>query len=464
MRITGLFLLVFVASLMMQSYATAQPQATYKEAKQPRILIVLDGSASMLQTWDNGKSRFAAAAGIIAALMDSVYVLNSSIEFALRVYGHQSPELNDQCYDTRREVMFSKNNAAQMVLRLAAIRPAGAASLAYALREAAGSDLEDENRNEYGMIVITDSREHCGDDVCEAARQQIAGRMYIRPFVICLSSDTALRRQYSCIGTCLQATAGRDVIAGVDTILAAYRPWLAVLRMAAGEKRMVTPMPAINYLPASDTPQRWVPPAIAGFATLALMQNHRMAVNRHGYPPLPALSVAMPVSFSMKEPAKAAGRNVLRFVYAGAAGRPVSEYEAELHILSEPGAALRQRCDKLFPYKRGNYYLEISTLPPLRRNIHLDSGQVTITIEQPGTVQITNNQPIGKVSFFAPLAGRYVRFLDMEINGDPQAQQARLQPGSYELRWNKVDANGKPVETISRFSVSSNRIIEVNLQ
>src|SRR6186997_1540025 len=103
--------------------AAAKAQHTADNGmRQPRILLLLDGSSSMLQPW-NTTIRFKGAAKIIAALMDSIYSVNAGVEFGLRVYGHQSPAQNNDCFDSRLEVMFSKNNATQMSLRLASLKP-----------------------------------------------------------------------------------------------------------------------------------------------------------------------------------------------------------------------------------------------------------------------------------------------------------------------------------------------------
>src|SRR5690349_12339795 len=95
--------------LFLGTAAMAQGPGT----RQPRILLLLDGSSSMLQPW-NTTIRFKAAGKVIAALMDSIYAVNPGVEFGLRVYGHQSPAQLNDCFDSRQEVMFSKNNAAQM--------------------------------------------------------------------------------------------------------------------------------------------------------------------------------------------------------------------------------------------------------------------------------------------------------------------------------------------------------------
>src|SRR5437899_6596527 len=120
-----LFLLLLPFSLWAQSATDEQ--------KKPRILLLLDGSSSMLETWSESANRFTAAGTVITALMDSIYRINPAVEFSLRVYGHQYPAQDKNCFDTRNEVMFSRNNITQMSLRLASIRPMGVSPIAFSL-------------------------------------------------------------------------------------------------------------------------------------------------------------------------------------------------------------------------------------------------------------------------------------------------------------------------------------------
>ena len=122
-----------LVSLLLCSVVVNGQRTTYDGPRQPRILLLLDGSSSMLQPWNN-TIRFKAAAKVVSALMDSIYAVNRGVEFGLRVYGHQSPAQDNDCFDSRMEVMFSKNNATQMDLRLASLRPFGVSPIAYSLR------------------------------------------------------------------------------------------------------------------------------------------------------------------------------------------------------------------------------------------------------------------------------------------------------------------------------------------
>ena len=236
--------------------ARAQPRGS-EGPRQPRILILLDGSSSMLQPWEK-VTRFKEAAAIISSLIDSIYSVNAGVEFGLRVYGHQSPAQEANCTDTRQEVMFSKNNAVQMALRLASLHPYGVSPIAYSLKEAADNDLLDEARNAYSIILITDGGESCGGDICATVQSLIARKIYFRPYIISLVNDAPLRQQYDCLGTYLPVTKDADRPRAVGTIVEAYRPLLSMPIMAIKADAAPTPRPNVSTvtLPPVVRPER----------------------------------------------------------------------------------------------------------------------------------------------------------------------------------------------------------------
>jgi hypothetical protein len=205
----------------------ARSQRGTEITRQPRILILLDGSSSMLQPWSGKDIRFKAAAQIVEGLMDSIYAVNRGVEFGLRVYGHQSPAQNNDCYDSRMEVMFSKNNITQMGLRLASLRPFGVSPIAYSLKQAAENDLTDEISNAYSIILITDGGESCGGNICEVVELLIRRKIHFRPYIISLVDYAPLQEQYKCLGSYLQVSKPEDIGPALFKIVDAYRPMLS---------------------------------------------------------------------------------------------------------------------------------------------------------------------------------------------------------------------------------------------
>lgn len=204
---------------------------TPTDAKQPRILILLDGSSSMGNKWIGNERRFDAAARIITTLIDSLYKVNKDVEFALRVYGHQYPAQQNNCYDTRMEVMFSKDNLTQMSLRLAALRPIGVSPIAFSLKEAAENDMVDPQRNTYSLILVTDGSESCGGNICEVVQKLLSLKIDFKPYILSLVDEAPIKAQYDCLGNYLLVSKEEELKPAVGKIVSAYQQMFVMQRI-----------------------------------------------------------------------------------------------------------------------------------------------------------------------------------------------------------------------------------------
>jgi len=246
----GSFLLLLI---LVSFNAFAQLPSTPDGVKQPRILILLDGSSSMLYKYNDQLIRFGAAGKIVETLIDSIYKVNNQVEFGLRVFGHQHPAQENNCTDTRREVMYSKDNYTQMSLRIASLHPSGVSPIAYALKEAATNDLEDEVRNAYSIILITDGGESCNGDICDVVKTLIDRKIFFKPYILSLVDDAPLRTQYACLGNFLAVPKESDIVPAVSAIVSAYRPLLVLPTMTATKPAEKKPDLTTITIPA------WIP-------------------------------------------------------------------------------------------------------------------------------------------------------------------------------------------------------------
>jgi hypothetical protein len=185
----------------------------------------------MIQKWPSGKEKYKAADELILRLMDSIYAVNPDVEFALRVFGHQYTVDQNNCYDTKTEVPFSKDNKIQMSLRLEDIRPLGVTPISYALLQAAKFDLVDEERNAYSIVLFTDGGESCGGDICEVMKKLMKYKVFFKPYIVSLEDDPTLKNTYSCMGDYLQVTRDADMPAAVSKIVNAFRPALKITKL-----------------------------------------------------------------------------------------------------------------------------------------------------------------------------------------------------------------------------------------
>lgn len=207
------FYIAFLVVLFSINIAIAQQSA---DSKNDRVLVVLDGSISMAQDWGKNNSRYDIASDIITNIIAQVYKINTDVEFGLWVYGHQFRPTANHCNDARREVFFSKDNQAQMALRLKDIKPRGKGSVENALREAIKSDIIDTHLYRYSIIVITDSSNTCPDNICIPLNQLgKTGNIY-RRYLVDMTGKAINQPRYSCFDKAFPAT--NDY--GIDTCIA----------------------------------------------------------------------------------------------------------------------------------------------------------------------------------------------------------------------------------------------------
>jgi hypothetical protein len=199
------------------------------QEKGNRILILLDGSSSMQEQWSKDQTRFKAASNVIIRLMDSIYQLNNEVEFGLRVYGHQYPAQDNNCFDTKQEVMFSRDNLTQMTLRLESLHPYGISPIAYSLREAAENDLVDPQHYNYSIILISDGGESCNGNICAVAKELLEKKIIFKPYIISLVEYAPLREQYACLGNYLQTSDENEVRSTIEIITSAYKRVIPII-------------------------------------------------------------------------------------------------------------------------------------------------------------------------------------------------------------------------------------------
>lgn len=256
--------LVFIlAGILCVFGSSAQAQG---DLVQSRVLILLDRSSSMVQSWAGGKEKYKAADELIRKLVDSIYSVNPEVEVGLRVFGHQYPASENNCYDTKLEVLFSKDARTQMTLRLADIHPYGVTPIAWSLQQAATNDITDISRNAYSIVLITDGGESCGGDICAIMAKYLKDKVHFRPYIVSLEDQPQLKGSYACLGDYLSVLNHTDMINAVGTIVEAFRPVLKVTADDYKEMQQVAAnapsvlkvtTPTVNYTPTKeDTAKR----------------------------------------------------------------------------------------------------------------------------------------------------------------------------------------------------------------
>lgn len=224
-----------------------------------RVLILLDRSSSMIQPWAGGNEKYKAADELILKLIDSVYKVNNQVEFGLRVFGHQGTVEENNCYDSKLEVQFSKENREQISLRLADIHPLGVTAIAYSLKQAAEYDLVDPTHNVYSIVLITDGGESCNGNICDVMKTLVNNKIYFKPYILNLEDVPALKSTYACMGDYLQVTKREDMAKAVGAIVEAFRP---VLKITSSELSQIQTVAASAPVATKEKIQSLTPAAL----------------------------------------------------------------------------------------------------------------------------------------------------------------------------------------------------------
>ena len=187
--------LFLLASLILQA-AQAQ-DIQQKLPEKTRILFLLDGSGSMLASWED-THRMEAAKNLLSDLVDSLRA-DPRLELALRVYGHLYSKKAQNCKDTRLEVGFGKNNHTQVISKLQLISPKGTTPIAYSL-EQAGKDFPATAGYRNIVIIITDGIESCDGDPCAVSLALQKKGIFLKPFIIGMGMGQNFQDEFQCIG------------------------------------------------------------------------------------------------------------------------------------------------------------------------------------------------------------------------------------------------------------------------
>ncbi|MBC8172603.1 MAG: VWA domain-containing protein, partial [Chitinophagales bacterium] len=124
---------------------------TQNTPAQTRILIVIDGSRSMTGAWGTTTKMYAAKQ-IITQMADSVNNL-PHVQTALRIFGHQSPQVENDCEDSKLEVGFNTGNALKIKTKLNELRPQGVTPLAYSLEQTI-SDFKNAKAGNFRNVLV----------------------------------------------------------------------------------------------------------------------------------------------------------------------------------------------------------------------------------------------------------------------------------------------------------------------
>ncbi len=185
-----------------------------------RVLFIVDASSSMLESWD-GTKKYAIAKSLLIEILDSLSMVADAqnMQFALRLFGHQSPVPPEDCTDSKLEVAFSKNNTGAIIDKLNSVTPQGTTPIAFSLLQAA-EDFPDCPDCRNVVVLITDGMERCKGDPCAISLALQKQGIILKPYVIGINLETYIANSLDCIGNYYNAGNEREFKEALDAVVA----------------------------------------------------------------------------------------------------------------------------------------------------------------------------------------------------------------------------------------------------
>lgn len=423
--------LMFNVSILflLQVLSSFSAVAQTKEYSGTRILIVLDGSRSMLSSWGTTTKMYAAKQ-IITQMADSVENL-ADVETALRIFGHQSPQVKEDCEDSKLEVGFHRANALKLKTKLNEIRPQGVTPISYSLEQTI-SDFKNAPAGDFRnvLVVITDGTESCGRNPCTVVQQLREMGVIMKSYVLGLNVDIESVSQFECMGDFVnlenpgaakQTTS--EILNKIFNSTTIRVDLLDAKKLASETDVVMTFYDSESNRPKYDFYHTLDPKGIADTFSVDPTYNYNLEI--HTMPPLYKNNISItPFTYNIITQDAAQGR--LQVAVRG------ESFKERINYVVRKGKNTVdvQNTGAGAKYLIGEYDLEILTLPVITiRNVKVEQDKTT-TIEIPAP---------GYCTFIkgAELYGGIYQYEDnkwveiYEFTHDNIKETLALQPGKY---------------------------------
>lgn len=408
----------------------AFPQKMKTVKEKTRILFIFDASQSMNGRWEKS-TKMNVARDFLIEMIDSLE-LESNVEMALRVYGHQSSFPPQDCEDTRLEVPFSYDNAGVIRQTLRYLNARGTTPIAYAISKAATDFPESKELVRNIVILITDGVEACDGDPCAVSKELQKKGIILEPFIIGIGLNKKYKKSFECVGEFLEVNKERNFGGTLNYVIS------QVLDKTSMQ---------VNLLDENDKPtESNVPMTFYNHMTGKLRYQYMHTMNSMGLPDTLFLDPLIPYDITVHtlpklhvdsvriEPGK---HSIVGFRAVQGKLRITSQRTSLLKNLScivkkDTETINVQAIDYSQKYLIGNYNLELLTLPRIKiDDVQIKPSETTvIDIPRPGLVTIFK-PTYGPCDLFIKIDGKmeWVCALDSR----ELRKTLTLQPGNYHL-------------------------------
>jgi Ca-activated chloride channel homolog len=448
-----LYLLLFAAS----HQAVSQNKIQQKLPEKTRILFVLDGSGSMNANWGS-ESRMDVAKKILTRLVDSLRS-NTSLELALRVYGHRYTRQANNCQDSKLEVPFGVKNHNVIINTIKAIKPKGVTPINYSILQAA-HDFPPGSGYRNILILITDGIESCGADPCATSIELQRKGIFLRPFIIGLGIEGG--KVLDCMGKFIDAENETSFHKVLDqTIQTTFSKTTVTVELMDGENKPRETNVNVSFVNAMtgtsmyefvhyrdrqgrpDTVQ--IDPVLSYNIVVntlppVVQKNVDIINGKHN-----VISIATPQG-SLLVKSEERGNNFLFIV----------RQKGKTELLNQ------QRSGEPCRYLQGQYEVETLTLPRKIFTINIEAGQAkTITLPPTGLINI-NTLMHGYGSLFEIIETGETKWVCNLSESDSQ-HAYNLLPGTYKIVFRAKQAGGSKYTAIKNFEIKSGQTVNINM-
>jgi Ca-activated chloride channel family protein len=459
----GVRLLLRAALLFFALLQSAHAQnAVPDKPKVTRILFLLDASGSMMAPWEGGP-RWTVAKQMLSKMVDSLNTY-PNLELALRVYGHQFPNSEKNCEDSRLEVPFAPRNAKAIKTKLTTLTAQGNTPITYSLLQSA-QDFPTDPHARNVLLLITDGLESCNADPCAASVALQRKHVFLKPFVIGIGAERDFGKQLECLGQYYNAaevktfrTVMNDVIAqtlakttvSVNLTDAEGRPTESNVNMTFINN--VTGQPEYNYVHYRDAQGK---PDVLDIDAL---QSYDLVINT--VPPVRQASVPIkpgrPNVLTYKTP-----QGTLSLQSPQLTPNPYGTMQAVVRAQGNPATIISLPFGSKQKLLAGNYEVEMLTLPRIIRRISIKQGQeVAVTYPAPGTLNITSDLK-GYGSLYRLNDDESQTWIYSLPEGGSSKVNVPIQPGAYRLIYRTKTANGSKFTDVRNFTIRSGQTSSV---
>lgn len=456
---TPMPLLLLIA--VMFSYNLFAQIQIQRPPEKTRLLFLLDASGSMYAEWE-GQMRMDVAKGMLTDLVDSLRV-DTSLELALRVYGHQYHRRFKNCQDTKLEVGFAARNHDRIISKLRTLQPSGVTPIAWSLEQAA-SDFRIDPDYRNVVIILTDGIESCGGDPCAVSLALQEKNIFLKPFVIGLGMEKDFEEEFACVGQYYDAkdvNEFRQVLnkilrqsletttVSVELLDEAKQPTETNVNVTFFNNFTKTPLyDFVHFRDAQGHPDSVIVDAVLSYDVVVntippvVKRDVVFEGGRHN-----VVSIQAPQgSLLVKQPGHSEYAKGVRALVRRA-GQPTI---INIHELPTPEK-----------YLAGTYDLEVLTFPKTRfTEVSVSPRETTeLVLPGPGILNIDFvKEGIG--SLYQIEESGFQRWVHDFVPGKTRVTRA-IQPGTYKLVFRAKDAFGSKFTEVKEFTVKTGSTVKI---